>query len=406
MTIQRKHLSNIPYGVKVKLLAPNLKLFSDQEIAELKTRFTANGRYHHYVDENGAVKKLKYTLFVRDGMYLAVYPGKKYLMAPFDASFGQVKVAQDLDSGEWVVDKVMYVHPSNNDLVGEDILGEVHALMNNQQAILNKNGKPAFFYRPFIGEPTYFGEPLGAEDGKYDVFMKLASGMDFAEWMKCCTNLPVIVKMDMSIGLVKALMSVHQNQMLHRDVKLRNAVFDLFKNETKLVDFGFAEPFKKLSEEMPPGCGTPGYIAPEISGELKSPAKYSLKSDIFALGASLAVLWGFYEIQGSKILATNTNANFTGDFALKRDLQRLFDAMLHENAQVRPELEDVLFVLQRMKSELPNVNRVLRGGVLDVSTWQDACLHHDKHELLRKLKTYDYIQLTDVDGSCSEYELL
>lgn len=405
MTIQRKHLPDIPYGVKAKLLAPNLKLFSNQEIADIKARFTQNGRYHHYVDEDGSVKKLKYTLFVHDGRYLAVYPGKNYLMAPFDANFGQVKVAQDLDSGEWVVDKVMYVHPSNDELVGEDILGEVQALMVNQQAIVNQNGRPAFFHRPFMGEPTYFGKPLGAEDGKYDVFMKFASGMDFAEWMRCCANLPPIVKMDMSIGLVTSLMSVHQNEMLHRDVKLRNAVFDLFQNETKLVDFGFAEPFKNLSDDKPAGCGTPGYIAPEISGDLKSPAKYSLKSDIYALGATLGVLWGFYEITGAKLQACN-NAHFTGDFALKRDLQRLLEVMLHATAQVRPELEDVLIVLQRMKDALPEANRVLRGGVLDVSTWRDACLHDDKKALLRKLKTFDYIQLADREGTCSEYELL
>lgn len=400
MTIERKQLPVIPYGVKVKLLAPNLKLFTDAEIAEIKTRFTENGRYHHYSDENGEMKKLKYTLYVHDGRYLAVYPGKKYLMAQYDASFGQVKVAQDLDTGEWVVDKALRVHPYNKDLVFADVIGEGQALVVNQQAIVSKNGKPAFFYRPFMSDE------FTVEDGKYDIFMKFANGMDMAEWMKCRENIPVVVKLDMSLGLVNALMSVHQNGMLHRDVKPRNAVYELFHNETKLVDFGFAEPCKNLTGDMPSACGTPGYIATEISGIQKTPAKYSLKSDIFALGVALGVLWGFYEINKSGVRECKINDKFAGDFALKRDLQRLLDVMLHENAEVRPDLEDVLFVLQRMKSELPDVNRVLRGGVLDVSMWQDACLHQEKRKLLQELKTYDYIQLSDVEGSCSEYELM
>lgn len=403
MTIQRQVLPVIPFGVKVKLLGTNLKLFSDDEIALIKAQFSKMGKYHHYLDENGAKKKLKYTVLVFDGRYFAVYPGKKYMLAAGESSFGQVRVAQDLDTGEWIVDKAMFVHPSEQDWLRSDIEAELRALIVNEQAVVNQKGMGVLFHRPFKG-----GE-FGKDDGKYDVLMKFASGMDLEEWMKCCKHLPLIVKLDMAIGLTTALMAVHRKGMLHRDVKLRNTVFDLFQppaSATKIVDFGFATSFKKLHHEMPVGCGTPGYIAPEIESDQESTIRYTSKSDIYALGATLGILLGFYALDSDAILHERDNADFAGDFALKSQLQSLFEMMLHESVQERPGLDDVLQLLQRLRNMLPLENRVLRGGVLDVSVWRDACAHGEKYELLGALKTYDYVQLADVAGTCSAYELL
>ncbi len=105
MTLRQKTLPSVPNGVAMKALAPSLKLFSELEIRDIKKRFKQNGRYRHYVDEYGMQHSLKYPVFVFNGTYFASYPGKLFLV--HDASYEKVKVAQNLDSGEWVDEKIL-----------------------------------------------------------------------------------------------------------------------------------------------------------------------------------------------------------------------------------------------------------------------------------------------------------
>jgi len=66
---------------------------------------------------------------------------------------------------------------------------------------------------------------------------------------------------------------------VHRDLKLENIMIkDKINLETKIVDFGFAEPIN--NKELVSRAGTPGYIPPEIF-KLNP---YTNKGDIFSVG--------------------------------------------------------------------------------------------------------------------------
>jgi len=90
------------------------------------------------------------------------------------------------------------------------------------------------------------------------------------------------------IQILKGLMHLHNQGIFHRDLKPDNILFSRHLDDStiKITDFSLAEyinPQKKLNI----GCGTPGFIAPEIlNGE-----NYDEKADIYSLGCILYLLY-------------------------------------------------------------------------------------------------------------------
>lgn len=85
--------------------------------------------------------------------------------------------------------------------------------------------------------------------------------------------------------VLQALAYLHENSVVHRDIKLENVLWDS-SGAIKLCDFGLAT---VLTTERPLGlrnCGTMGYRAPEII--LARP--YDTKVDIWSLGVMLMTL--------------------------------------------------------------------------------------------------------------------
>ncbi|CAD8119266.1 unnamed protein product [Paramecium sonneborni] len=79
--------------------------------------------------------------------------------------------------------------------------------------------------------------------------------------------------------ILLAIIYIHEQGLLHRDIKPDNIMIDKNLN-IKLIDFGLAT--KQGSPLCIQKCGTPGYIAPEIINSNKP--QYNNKSDIFSLG--------------------------------------------------------------------------------------------------------------------------
>lgn len=80
------------------------------------------------------------------------------------------------------------------------------------------------------------------------------------------------------IRVCQALAYLHRQNILHRDIKPSNLVYRQEEQTVMLVDFGISRAsLPKAGFVM----GTPGYMAPE------GPAKPSIQSDIFSLGATL-----------------------------------------------------------------------------------------------------------------------
>lgn len=110
--------------------------------------------------------------------------------------------------------------------------------------------------------------------------MDLAYGMNLLEHVKVKPfeekEAAAIVK-----KIVEGLHYIHKKDIIHRDLKLENIIYDRAKQEVKIIDFGLSCPASNIGALKK--CGTPGYVAPEIlRGQ-----DYNHCVDYFSLGVVL-----------------------------------------------------------------------------------------------------------------------
>lgn len=87
------------------------------------------------------------------------------------------------------------------------------------------------------------------------------------------------------LQLIDALIYLHEEKVIHRDLKLGNLFLDE-KMTVKLGDFGLASKLDFVGEKRRTICGTPNYIAPEI---LESKG-HSYEVDVWSFGIILYTL--------------------------------------------------------------------------------------------------------------------
>ncbi len=129
----------------------------------------------------------------------------------------------------------------------------------------------------------HFNDPSG-----YFLVMDLVRGADLGQVLKAGgkPGLPVDVVLDYAHQTCEALDYVHQQRIVHRDVKPENLI--LGERGVILVDFGVA---RQLDGEGPEdvgtvGVGTPRFMAPEIFAG----GAVSERSDVFSLAATVSTL--------------------------------------------------------------------------------------------------------------------
>ncbi len=94
--------------------------------------------------------------------------------------------------------------------------------------------------------------------------------------------------LDIAIKITKALAYLHQNQIIHKDIKPSNIIINSQTQQVKLTDFGIAT---KLNKENPqfnnPNSveGTLAYMSPEQTGRMNRTLDY--RTDFYSLGITL-----------------------------------------------------------------------------------------------------------------------
>ena len=128
----------------------------------------------------------------------------------------------------------------------------------------------------------YFQDPTG----QYLV-MELVQGVDLGELLKRKGNpgLALDDAIEYTRQTSEALQYVHEQQIVHRDVKPQNMIVG--EDGIKLVDFGIArEMYSGEEDPGTAGIGTPRFMAPEVfAGGSVSP-----RADVFGLAATLWTL--------------------------------------------------------------------------------------------------------------------
>jgi Protein kinase domain/GAF domain len=125
---------------------------------------------------------------------------------------------------------------------------------------------------------------LQDDTGQY-IVMELVEGSDLGRVLmeRGSPGLPLAEALDYVHQACEALQYVHEQQIVHRDVKPQNMI--LSRNGIVMVDFGVA---RELGDEDQGtiGVGTPRFMAPEVfAGGNVSP-----RSDVFGLAATLWML--------------------------------------------------------------------------------------------------------------------
>ncbi|CAA7391469.1 unnamed protein product [Spirodela intermedia] len=111
-------------------------------------------------------------------------------------------------------------------------------------------------------------------------FMSRGSVYDFLHKQRCTFKLPALLRV--AIDVSKGMTYLHQNNIIHRDLKAANLLMD--ENEVvKVADFGVAR-VKAQSGVMTAETGTYRWMAPEVIEH----KPYDHKADVFSFGV---VLW-------------------------------------------------------------------------------------------------------------------
>ncbi len=114
--------------------------------------------------------------------------------------------------------------------------------------------------------------------------MEFVDGVDLEEYMVTRGKVPIKSFTDIAFDLASAISELHRSGIYHRDIKLKNILYNIKTGKIKLSDFGIAKLPESLNITQDGFIvGTPIYLAPEIfMGEPASP-----QSDIYSYGATL-----------------------------------------------------------------------------------------------------------------------
>jgi serine/threonine-protein kinase len=189
---------------------------------------------------------------------------------------------------------------------------------------------------------------LADHDGQPFLTMEFIDGEDLASLLRRIGRLPEDTGIEKARQLCSALAAVHEQGLLHRDLKPGNVMLD-GRGQVRLTDFGLAVAAESIAPEDI-GAGTPAYMAPEqLAGK-----EVTARSDLFALGLVL------YEMfTGKKPFHARSRADLLREYAegapskpsshvsgLNPAVERVIVRCLERDPQDRPRsVYDVLAAL-------------------------------------------------------------
>eukprot|EP01045_Picozoa_sp_COSAG04_P028031 COSAG04_NODE_4247_length_2208_cov_1.237553_1_plen_460_part_00 len=185
----------------------------------------------------------------------------------------------------------------------------------------------------FIENGTLYIVMEFAEDGDLHARLKRQRGRP----------LPEGTILDWFAQICLAMKHVHDQRVLHRDIKTQNIFLTDGGSIVKLGDFGISRVLSGTMDKARTHVGTPYYMSPEIC----KGAPYDQKSDVWSLGCVL------YELAVQKhpfdagnlaaLVLQITRGKFKPPpVSYSSDLRRLITDMLSQQPDQRPNIDEVL----------------------------------------------------------------
>ncbi|KAL9649008.1 hypothetical protein ABK040_008387 [Willaertia magna] len=186
-------------------------------------------------------------------------------------------------------------------------------------------------------------EYFQSKDGYLNIIMEYAEKGDiFTKIKNTNTFFPEEQIIIWFTQITLALKHVHDNNILHRDLKTQN-IFLTKDNNIKLGDFGIAKILTSQTEFARTVIGTPYYLSPELCED----KPYNQKSDVWALGCVL------YEISTKRHAFNGQNLPalilkiLRGTYPplpsfYSNNLKDLISSMLQKDPTLRPTLDEIV----------------------------------------------------------------
>lgn len=398
MPMQELIISDVPSQVHLEDLHPNGKLYSDETIREIQMTFQENGRYRR-VDEDDESIKLKYAVIVQDGKYYAVYFGK-YLMGK--GGFGRVKVAQNLDTGEWLALKVQR-YDSSDEKIKSDLFCEVSSM--KKMGVIETTS-------PQANPVAFFRYSLSKKQEQHYMLMKFARGQELFHTAIDKHKMPTVFWLDISIKLLCAVQKMLNLRLLHRDLKLDNAFYNEETEDVFLVDYGFAGEMNENGEICEIAYkGTMDYIAPELAVASDATDKpvhvYNEKTEMYALACTLMRLLCYAEevhVEGESstipILVDEQHTFYKEndrimDEASRRKVLTFLEYMASSDPDERPSTLLAISFFKEIKKNLPPADRTLRIAFLEVGEYETLMKDKQITAMKKRLKKFHQVWLIE-----------
>ena len=123
----------------------------------------------------------------------------------------------------------------------------------------------------------------GEEHDLAYIAMEFLKGRDLVPYTKRGQLLPLPQVVSIVARVADALSYAHSNNVVHRDVKPANVMYEPESDQVKVTDFGIARITDSSKTKTGMVLGTPSYMSPEqLSGK-----KIDGRSDLFSLGVML-----------------------------------------------------------------------------------------------------------------------
>ncbi|KAJ9673432.1 hypothetical protein PVL29_023163 [Vitis rotundifolia] len=191
-------------------------------------------------------------------------------------------------------------------------------------------------------------------------FMSGGSVYDFLHKQKGSFKLPSLLKV--AIDVSKGMNYLHQNDIIHRDLKAANLLMDENK-VVKVADFGVAR-VQAQSGVMTAETGTYRWMAPEVIEH----KPYDHKADVFSFGI---VLW---ELLTGKLPYEHSTPLQAAVGVVQKGLRptipshtcpslvKLIKRCWHQEPSLRPEFTEIMEILQQIASKVVEKKREILEG--------------------------------------------